>query len=129
MTYSDKVKQSKKVLEAIKALAHDEVLEFIYGTDYDYTTKAQAPRVFKLKAYTYKSTGDTEYSIHETKIFGRGMNVDKITPTSLKLYTYDMFYNRTTYTIPLYEMELVPEEVNPLENLPGYIGTEKGELV
>ena len=106
MTYKEKVQASKKVLEAIKALAHDEVLEFIYGTDYDYTVKAKAPRMFEIKAYTYKSTGDTEYSIHETKIFGRSMNVDKITPTSLKLYTYDMFYNRTTYTIPLYEMSI-----------------------
>ena len=106
MTYQEKVQASKKVLAAIKALAHDEVLQFIYGTDYDYTIKAYAPRVLEIKAYTYKSTGDTEYSIHETKIFSRSMNVDKITPTSLKLYTYDMFGSRTTYTIPLYEMSI-----------------------
>ena len=106
MTYQEKLQASKKVLAAIKALAHNEVLEFVYGTDYDYTTKAYGPRVLEIKAYTYKSTGDTEYSIHETKIFGRGMNVDKITPTSLKLYTYDMFGTRTTYTMPLYEMSI-----------------------
>ena len=106
MTYQEKVQASKKVLEAIKALGHQEVMEFIYGTDYDYTIKAYAPRVFELKAYTYQSTGDTEYSIYETKIYGRGMNVDKITPTSLKLYTYDMFGSRTTYTMPLYEMSI-----------------------
>jgi hypothetical protein len=122
MTYQDKVQASKKVLEAIKALAHDEVFEFIYGTDYDYTTKAQAPRVFNIKAYTYKSTGDTEYSIHETKIFGRGMNVDKITPTSLKLYTYDMFGSKTTYTMPLYEMSIV----NPINDT---ISTDKATVL
>ena len=106
MTYQEKIKASKNVLAAIKALGHSEVLQFTYGTEYDYSTKTNVPRVFELKAYTYKSTGDTDYSVYEAKAFGRGMNVDKITSTSLKLYSYDMMGGRTTYTMPLYAMKM-----------------------
>ena len=56
-----------------------------------------------------------------------GMNVESIGPTTVKTYTFDMMSQKTTYTFPLYEMALV--EDNPLEKIPGYIGTEKGELV
>ena len=106
MTYQEKIKASKNVLAAIKALAGGEVLQFTYGSEYDYTTKTNVPRVFEIKAYTYKSTGSTDYSVYEDKTFGRGMNVDKITSTSLKLYSYDMMGNRTTYTMPLYHITM-----------------------
>ena len=124
MTYSDKVKQSKKVIEAIKALGKDESVRVIYGTNYD-----NKPQVFKINCSIY---GDSKpsYSIYKDDGWGlSGMNIDSLTNTQAKAYTYDMMSQRTTYNFPLYEMELVPEEVNPLEDLPGYIGTEKGETV
>jgi hypothetical protein len=106
MTYKEKAQASKKVIAAIKALGHQEVLQFVYGTEMDYVANKLVPRVFDLKAYHYRYTDSIDYSIHENKIFSRCMNVDKITPISLKLYAYDMFGTRTTYTLPLYEMEM-----------------------
>ena len=106
MTYSEKIKQSKNVLAAIKALGHSEVLQFTFGTEYCYKQKREINRVFEIKAYTYQSTGDTDYSVYEAKTFGRSMNVDKITSTALKLYSYDMMGTRTTYTMPLYAMRM-----------------------
>lgn len=124
MTYSDKVKKSKKVIEVIKALGKDESVRVIYGTNYD-----NKPQVFKINCSIY---GDSKpsYSIYKDDGWGlSGMNIDSLTNTQAKAYTYDMMSQRTSYNFPLYEMELVPEEVNPLEDLPGYIGTEKGETV
>ena len=124
MTYSDKVKKSKKVLEAIKALGKDESVRVIYGTTYD-----NNPQVLKINCSIY-GDGEPCYSIYKDNCWGlSGMNIDSLTNTQAKAYTYDMMSQRTNYNFPLYEMELVPEEVNPLEDLPGYIGTEKGETV
>lgn len=107
MTYQEKIQASKKVAAAIKALGHQEVMQFVYGEERDWIANKMVPRVLELKAYHYQSTGNVDYTIHETsRLFGRSMNVDKITSTSLKLYTYDMFGNRTTYTMPLYEMKM-----------------------
>ena len=124
MAYSDRVKQSKKVLEAIKALGKDESVRVLYGTDYN-----GKPQAYKINCSIY---GDSKpsYFIYKDDGWGiNGMNIDSLTNTQAKAYTYDMMSQRTNYNFPLYEMELVPEEVNPLEDLPGYIGTEKGELV
>lgn len=124
MTYSDRVKQSKKVLEAIKALGKDESVRVTYGTDYN-----GKPQAYKINCSIYRD-GEPSYSIYKDEVWGiNGMNIDSLTNTQAKAYTYDMMSQRTNYNFPLYEMELVPEEVNPLEELPGYIGTEKGELV
>jgi len=104
MTYQEKIKQSKKVLAAIKALGHDEVMQFTFGTEYCYKAKKEIDRVFEIKAFHYKTTGNVDYSIYEAKSWGRGMNVDRVTSTSLRLYSYDMMGNKTTYTMPLYAM-------------------------
>lgn len=124
MTYSDKVKQSKKVLEAIKALKDNEVLEVSYGTGYK-----GKPNVYTIRAYssTSRKGGNMSYSIWSTF---SGMNIDSLGPTTAKAYTFDMMSQKTTYTFPLYEMKIgleIPEE-NPLEKLPGYIGTEAGTV-
>ena len=124
MTYSDKVKASKKVLEAIKALKDNEVLEVSYGIGYKGN-----PKVYTIRAYSSSSRngGNMSYSIWDDI---NGMNIDSLGPTTFKAYTYDMMSQRTTYTFPLYEMKIgleIPEE-NPLEKLPGYIGTEAGTV-
>ena len=105
MTYSDKVKASKGLLEAIKALGKDESVRVIYGTNYD-----NKPQVFKINCSIY---GDSKpsYSIYKDDGWGlSGMNIDSLTNTQAKAYTYDMMSQRTSYNFPLYEMELVPEE-------------------
>ena len=106
MTYSDKVKQSKKVLEAIKALDDNESIVVSYGTDYN-----GKPKQYKIKCSIYKHSGPT-YSIHKDDFWAiDGMNIESLTNTQAKAYTYDMMSQRTTYNFPLYAMEIVEEVV------------------
>lgn len=106
MTYSDKVKQSKVLLDAIKALGNDESIKVIYGTDYN-----GKPVTYKIGCTIWKSSGPS-YSIYRDDSFGlSGMNIDSMAKTTMKAYTYDMMGQRTQYTFPLYEMEIVKEEV------------------
>ena len=98
MTYSDKVKQSKKVLEAIYGLKDEESLTTTYGK----TFKGE-PQEFKIRAY--KSYNDImSYSIWSTFA---GMNIEKIGKTTMKAYTYDMMSQRTTWSFPLYELNII----------------------
>ena len=122
MTYSEKKQASKKVLDAIKALKDNEVLEVSYGTGYK-----GKPNVYTIRAYssTSRKGGNMSYSIWSTF---SGMNIDSLGPTTAKAYTFDMMSQKTTYTFPLYEMSIVEEDNNPLEKLPGYIGTEAGTV-
>ena len=94
MTYSDKVKQSKNVLEAIKGLKDGESIQATYGKDTN--------RVYDIKAYKgYKD--EISYSIWSSF---SGMNIDKIGRTTMRGYTYDMMSQRTTYTFNLYDIKL-----------------------
>lgn len=46
--------------------------------------------------------------MHEESFTGKSMNVNKVTNSSLKLYTYDMFNHRVTKTLKfsdMYEIE------------------------
>lgn len=106
MTYSDKVKQSKVLLDAIKALGNDEHIVVSYGTDYN-----GQPKEYKIRCSIWKHSGPS-YSIHKNDVWGLdGMNIDSMAKTTMKAYTYDMMGQRTQYTFPLYEMEIVKEEV------------------
>ena len=102
MTYSDKVKQSKNVLNAIQSLKDKEELVVTYGTvRYDKT-----PREFRIRCYKNYSGKGFHYSIWEAKGFG-GMNIDKLGKTTMKGYTYDMMSQKTTYVFPLYKMNII----------------------
>ena len=106
MTYSDKVKASKGLLEAIKALDNNGSIVVSYGTDYNGNT-----RQYKIRCNVYKSSGPS-YSIYRNDGFGLdGMNIDSLTNTQAKAYTYDMMLQRTSYNFPLYKMKIVTEEV------------------
>ena len=114
MTYSDKVKASKGIVEAIKALGNDEYIVVSYGTDYN-----GQPKEYKIKCSIYKHSGPS-YSIYKNDVWGLdGMNIDSLTNTQAKAYTYDMMSQRTNYNFPLYEMTIVDvpfkEKVNDLE--------------
>ena len=120
MKYPDRVAQSKKVLEAIKALGKDESVRVIYGTNH-----SGKPQAYKINCTIY-GDGKPSYSIYKDEGWGLdGMNIDSLTNTQAKAYTYDMMSQRTSYNFPLYEMTIV--EYNPLEKLEGYMGTEAGK--
>lgn len=106
MTYQEKKQASKGLLEAIKALGNDESIKVIYGKDYN-----GQPQRYKIGCTIWKSSGPS-YSIYKDEVFGlSGMNIDSLTNTQAKAYTYDMMGQRTTYNFPLYEMEIVTEKV------------------
>ena len=98
MTYSDKVKQSKNVLNAIQSLKDGESIEVTYGKGF----KGE-PNQYSIKAYkSYKD--EISYSIWSSF---SGMNIDKIGKTTMRGYTYDMMSQKTTYVFPLYKMNII----------------------
>ena len=112
MTYTEKKQASKKVLDAIKALKDNEVLEVSYGIGYK-----GKPNVYTIRAYssTSRNNGNMSYSIWSS---WSGMNIDSLGPTTIKAYIFDMMSHKTTYTFPLHEMSVgvvVPNE--PVEVL------------
>ena len=102
MTYQDKVKQSKNVLNAIQSLKDDEHIIVSYGTD-----REGQPNYYKVRAYSgFK--GDMRYSIHkDSPLSFDGMNIESIGRTTMKGYTYDMMSQRTNYVFPLYSMHVI----------------------
>ena len=98
MTYSDKVKQSKNVLEAIKGLKDEEVLKVTYGVGFK-----GVPNQYTIRAYSGRE-GAMSYSIWSTF---SGMNIDTIGKTTMKAYTYDMMSQKTTYVFPLYKFNII----------------------
>ena len=111
MTYSDKVKGSKALLEAIKALGNDEYVIVSYGTDYN-----GEPREYKIRCSISERFGPS-YSIHKNDVWViGGMNIDALTNTTAKAYTYDMMSQRTTYNFPLYMMTIVEEPFKVTDN-------------
>ena len=98
MTYSDKVKASKEVLEAIYGLKDEQSISVTYGKNH-----RGEPCTYKIKAYKdYKD--EISYSIWAAL---DGMNISSLTKTQMKAYTYDMMSQRTNYNFPLYKMKLV----------------------
>lgn len=104
MTYTDKVKASKGLLEAINALGNDEHIVVSYGKDYN-----GSPMEFKIKCSIYRD-GKPTYSIHKNDVWAiNGMNVSSLNKTTMDAYTFDMMSQRTTYRFPLYAMTIVEE--------------------
>jgi hypothetical protein len=102
MKYTDKVKASKGIVEAIKALKDGEYIKVQYGTD-----RSGKPNTYKIKCSIWQHSGPS-YSIHKDDIFAiDGMNIDTVALTTMRAYTYDMMSQRTTYTFPLYKMTII----------------------
>ena len=101
MTYQEKKQASKKVLDAIKALKDNEVLEVSYGKGFK-----GKPNVYTIRAYSSSSRkgGKMSYSIWSTF---SGMNIDSLGPTTAKAYTFDMMSQKTTYAFPLYKLNVI----------------------
>ncbi len=98
MTYQNKVKASKRIIQAITALSDKEQIKVEYGKGY-----RGEPNIYNIKAYS-DVNGEMTYSIWN---HFSGMNIDSLTPTMAKAYSYDMMMQRTTYTFPLYDMTIV----------------------
>ena len=102
MTYQDKVKQSKNVLEAIHGLKDEEHIIVSYGVD-----REGRPNYYKVRAYMGYQ-GEMQYSIHkDSPLSIDGMNIESIGRTTMKGYTYDMMSQRTNYVFPLYSMHVI----------------------
>ena len=102
MKYSEKIKKSKKVLDSIYSLKDEEELKVTFGKDrYD-----NKPREFKIKCYKNFRGDGFHYAIWESKGLG-GMNIEKVSKTTLRGYTYDMMSQKTTYMFPLYRFKIV----------------------
>ena len=102
MKYSDKVKASKNVLNAIQSLKDEQSIVVSYGTD-----REGRPNYYKINAYK-SYNGEMRYSIHkDSPLSFDGMNIEKVGRTTMKAYTYDMMSQRTSYVFPLYSMHVI----------------------
>ena len=111
MTYSDKVKASQIIVNAINALGNDEHIVVTYGTDYD-----NQPKRYRIRCSIYKNSKPS-YSIYKDDVWSiDGMNFSEIAKTTAKAYTFDMMNQRSTYTFPLYEMELIEQPFLPQDH-------------
>jgi len=82
-------------------------IEYVLGIDSEMkiTYNGQA---FKIRCYAdYK--GEKSYAIFEDNVFGKGMNVSKITSRYISLYTFDMMGTKTTYKMAL--DRIIPGEI------------------
>lgn len=103
MTYSQRVKASKVIVERINSLTEGGSFTFKYKGI-----------VYILDCYSIsESTGRRSYSINKVGSYGYGgMNISEVGPTSLVLYTFDMMNQKTTYKMDMSSMEvLTPKEV------------------
>jgi len=81
-------------------------------------------RTQEYKVYANDRSDVMSFGIQENTSFGKMMNVQKFGPTCVTLYTFDMLNNKTTGKIKYSDVVFVEE--NPLEKIPGFVGTEKG---
>ena len=99
MKYSDKLNKSKDLRELIESLEDGDDLIVEYSKH-----PKEDPKQYKIKAYRSDYDGRKSYSIWNSF---RGMNIEKIGKTTMKTYDYNMMSQRTTYTFPLYEMNII----------------------
>jgi len=86
-------------------------------------------RIQEFRVYSHDMTDVRSFAITENTSFGKAMNVQKFGPTCITLYTFDMLGKKTIGKIKYEDVTIVEPEVkesNPLEKIPGFIGTEKG---
>ena len=86
-------------------------------------------RIQEFRVHGHKVTDEMGFCITENSTFGKAMNVQKFGPTCITLYTFDMLSKKTIGKIKYEDITIVEPEVkesNPLEKIPGFVGTEKG---
>ena len=101
MTYSNKVKAGKVIVERMNSLPEYGKFTFKYRKE-----------VYQLTCYSVYADGQRNLAISKVGVMSLGgMNVGKIGPTTIELYTYDLMNQRTTYRMDMSSMEvLTPKE-------------------
>lgn len=91
--------------EIIKKLNTDKTKFTIDGV----TNFKNEPRVFEVNVYAYND-GVQLLSIRESgHVLGDSMGVSKFGPTCVWLFTYDLFYQKTTYKINYKDIKFIEE--------------------
>ena len=102
MTYSDKVKASAEIYNYIQGMGKIVEAKEIFVFNYRGSE-------FFFECWNYKAGAENILSVckKDDVLSIKSMNVDKVTKTAIHLYAFDMFNQRTTYKLPIYEMEMV----------------------
>ena len=97
MKYIEKVRQSDKIYSLVNSLEYGDKLTVIYGAD-------RYGNVRKFEIVNYNSIKEAE------TLLGSSMNIEHVTKTQLKAYTFDMMKQKTTYNFPIYKMDFFKVE-------------------
>ena len=108
MTYTQRVKASKEIIERMEGLLEDGKFTFKYKN-----------QTYQLRCYSVYEDGRQSFSINKLGGY-ESMNVytrfgSKLGPTSLELYTYDMMNQRSTYKMDMSLMEILTPKGLPKE--------------
>ena len=97
MTYSEKVKVSKKLYSNMEGMAEDDVLSIQYKGE-----------PYEIYCYVYKGLKEKDWSIYKDGRYWSGMNIEnrEMKPTSMMAYTYDMMSQRTTYKFKMQDIKV-----------------------
>ena len=99
---------SQERYQAKKAAAHKREMILGLGDNVEVKFRYAGGKTYRLKSSIHEyGDGKTSHSLSvwTDEIFGRGMNVDKVTDTALKLYSFDMMGTRTTYSMDINKMD------------------------
>ena len=108
------VMTNKERYQAKKAAAHKREMILGLGDNVEVKFRYAGGKTYRLKSsiFTYPDGRvDHSLSVWTDEIFSvNGMNVDKVTDTALKLYTFDMMGNKTTYSMYINAMDFTIDE-------------------
>jgi hypothetical protein len=90
------VKGTREMFEAMK---EGDKIEVLY--------KFEQFGVIKERALTISAYGDIQLSIRATNSILGSMNIDKVTGTRLRAYSYDLMSQRTTYNFKFEDMSII----------------------
>ena len=94
--YAAKVKECSSIVNVIRNLKADESVSLLYGDK-------------KLELRAYKCVIDKEDKEMSYSIWNsfNGMNISKISNTTISAYTYDMMSQKTTYTFNIDKITII----------------------
>ena len=102
MTHKERVQAGKEIIKRMDLMEEDDKLTFRYkGSTY------------QLRCYLVYEDGKRSYAIVKTGAFGdSGMNIKRVGPTTLELYSYNMMNQKSTYKMDMSLMVIdIPVEV------------------
>jgi len=67
------------------------------------------PKQFIVSVNEYENSPPITYISENGRLFSRSMNVNKFTATSIHLYDYDMFGQKSTFKIKYEDVTIVEE--------------------